>query len=211
MHALEGLSSSDGQAHRGAARFALVAVAGEMARVILDLPWAEGEAEQAVTVCFQAWRGTRGGEGPGEYLAAIEALRAITESHDESRFRNLAPMASTDLASPVQHGAIRDLLGYRFLHDGELVWGFTATGWKEVVGGVGQPSMIAKLLAERGMLVTGADKSHRLSKRIDGRSQNLFAVKASALENWGRNGTEHTAASRLLGPTHERLLVGREL
>jgi putative DNA primase/helicase len=182
---LEGIPPSDGQAYRVATRFALVGAAGEVARAIMDLPWAEGEAEQAAMTCFQAWRSTRGGDGPGEFVAAMEALRAITESHGESRFRNLAPMASTDLASPVQHGTIRDLLGYRFLHDGELVWGFTATGWKEVIGGVGQPSTIAKLLTERGVLVTCADPAHRLAKRIDGRAQNLFVVKARALTDWG--------------------------
>ncbi|MFC4174168.1 DUF927 domain-containing protein [Microvirga sp. GCM10011540] len=182
---LDGIPPSDGQAHRVAARFALVAVAGELAQVILDLPWAEGEAEQAAVACFQALRSTRGGEGPGELVTAVEVLRATTQSHGESRFRNLEPMAFTDPSTPVQHGAIRDLLGYRFLHDGELVWGFTATGWKEVVGGVGQPSTVAKLLAENGVLVTSADPAHRLAKRIDGRTQNLFAVKADALETWG--------------------------
>lgn len=174
---LEGIPSSDGQAHRVAARFALVAVAGDLAREILDLPWAEGEAEQAAIACFQAWRETRGGEGSGEYVAAMEALRAITESHGESRFR--------DLATSVHQGMIVDLLGYRFIHQGELVWGFTATGWRKVVGGVGQPSAIAKLLAEKGVLVTGADKARRLAKRIGECTHNLYVVKASALEDWG--------------------------
>jgi putative DNA primase/helicase len=182
---LEGIPSSDGQAHRVAARFALVAEAGELARKILDLPWAEGEAERAAFACFHAWRETRGGEGPGELVAAMDALRAITQSQGESRFRSLDPISSADWGTPVQHGVIRDLLGYRFIQDGELVWGFTATGWREVVGGVGQPSTVAKLLAENGVLVTGADPAHRLAKRIDDRPQNLFAVKASALEAWG--------------------------
>jgi hypothetical protein len=35
------------------------------------------------------------------------------------------------------------------------------------------------------VLVTSADPAHRLAKRIDGRTQNLFVVKASALEEWG--------------------------
>jgi putative DNA primase/helicase len=182
---LENISLSDGQAHRVAARFALVAVAGELARVILDLPWAEDEAERAAAACFHAWRQTRGGEGSGEYVAAMKALRATIHSHGESRFRNLDPTVATDPSTPVQYGSIRDLLGYRFMHNGELVWGFTATGWREVVGSVGQPSSIAKLLAENGVLATGSDPACRFAKRIDGRSQNLFAVKASVLEEWG--------------------------
>jgi putative DNA primase/helicase len=180
---LNGIPADDGQAHRVATRFALVAHAGELARVMLDLPWAAGEAERAALTCFSAWRGARGGEGPGEFVAAMEALRAVTQSHGESRFRNLDPIS--DPSTPLQHGAIRDLLGYRFIHNRELVWGFTAAGWKEVVGCVGQPSTIAKLLAEKGVIVSGGDRAHRLGKRIDGRSQNLIVVMASALEGWG--------------------------
>jgi putative DNA primase/helicase len=176
---LANIPPSDGQAYRVASRFSLVAVAGELAREILDLPWAQGEAEQAAIACFEAWRESRGGEGPGEYVAAMDALRATTESYGESRFRNLDP------ATPAHHGMIVDLLGYRFTHNGEPVWGFTATGWRKVVGGVGQPSTIAKLLAEKGELVSGADAAHRMAKRIGDRTQNLFVVKASALEGWG--------------------------
>jgi hypothetical protein len=48
------------------------------------------------------------------------------------------------------------LLGYvvGFVDDGDLVWGFTAAGFKEVVGGVGAPTAIATMMAERGLLVT---------------------------------------------------------
>jgi putative DNA primase/helicase len=182
---LESIPPSDGQAHRVAARFALAAAAGELAREILDLPWGEGEPEQAAIACFNAWREARGGEGPTEVVAAMNALRAATQSHGESRFRHLDSIPSTDGSTPFQSGAIRDLLGYRFMHGDDLVWGFTAAGWGEVVGGAGQPSMIAKLLAENKVLVTGADPAHRLAKRINGRTQNLYTVKASALEEWG--------------------------
>ena len=76
------------------------------------------------------------------------------------------------------------LLGYvvGFVDDGDLVWGFTAAGFKEVVGGVGAPTAITTMMAERGLLVTQNDRSHRFSKRIDGRTQNVVAVKASALD-----------------------------
>jgi putative DNA primase/helicase len=57
---LQGIPDPDGQARRVAARFALVAVAGEWALKLLNLPWREGEAEHAATIGFQAWRATRG-------------------------------------------------------------------------------------------------------------------------------------------------------
>ena len=78
---------------------------------------------------------------------------------------------------------MRDLLGYRFLHEGSLLWGFTASGWREVLAGVGQPSDVTSLLAERGLLLmTPSDRACRFVKKIENRPVALFAVRASALE-----------------------------
>jgi putative DNA primase/helicase len=180
---LAGIPSPDGQVHRVADRFALAAASGELARTILDLPWAEGEAEHAAAVCFQAWREARGGDGSGELLEVLAALRTVVEREGESRFRSLDVLLTADAGSgaPYQAGPIRDLLGYRFMHGGELIYGFTASGWTAVVGHIGRPSTIAKMLADLGMLVTQADQNHRFSKRIDGRPKALYALKASAL------------------------------
>ena len=196
------IPSPDGQVHRVAERFALAAVSGELARTILDLPWPEGEAEHAAAVCFQAWREARGGDDPGELLEALAALRTVVEREGESRFRSLDVLLTADAGSgaPYQAGPIRDLLGYRFMHGGELIYGFTASGWTAVVGGIGRPSTIAKMLADMGMLVTQADPNHRFSKRIDGRTQCLYAVKASALAEGERDEAEPSRTSRLSGP-----------
>ncbi len=86
----------------------------------------------------------------------------------------------------VQAGPVRDLLGYRFQHEGSLVWGFTASGWREVLAGVGQPSDITGMLAERGLLlITPSDRAHRFIKKIESRPVALFAVRAPALNEWG--------------------------
>src|SRR3712207_1121799 len=97
-----------------------------MARPRLDLPWHENEPEWAVRKCFDAWRASRGGDGSGEMVAGLAAIRAAIERHREARFRNL------DKADTAQH-PIRDLLGYRFTREGEVLWSFTATGWGEVL------------------------------------------------------------------------------
>ncbi|MEG9526001.1 MAG: DUF927 domain-containing protein, partial [Hyphomicrobiales bacterium] len=164
----------DGQSHRAAERFALIATAGEMARVALALPWDEGEVVRAAKVCFAAWRGTRGGDGPGEFLAAREAIRSAVERHGEARFRNL------DLPEP-SATPIRDLLGYRLRRDDSLVYAFTATGWSEVLSGAADPVSSVAMLFERGFLVCGRDRTHRLFLKVDGRSVPTYAIRASAL------------------------------
>lgn len=176
---LEGAGENGGQAFRVAHRFALIAAAGELAAVTLRLPWAENEAERAAAICFDAWRSTLGGEGPGELVAAMDALRAAVEKHGESRFRVLNDM-TRDM--PLSGQGVRDLIGYRFERDGNLYWGFTTTGWKEVLAGVADPKGIAAMLAERdALLVSNSDRANRFIQKIDGRPVATYAVRATAL------------------------------
>jgi putative DNA primase/helicase len=130
-------------------------------------------------VCFEAWRSTLGGDGPGELVAAMDAIRAAVEKHGESRFRNLN---SLNQDAPHNGQGIRDLLGYRFEHEGQLYWGFTTTGWKETLTGIADPRTVAALLSERGsVLTTPSDKAHRFIRKIDSRPVATIAVRASAL------------------------------
>jgi putative DNA primase/helicase len=78
---------------------------------MLNLPWAEGDAERAAVVCFDDWRDARSGEGPGELVAAMAATRAATEHYGERRFRNLDLVHSTEPAALIQQVAIGDQLG----------------------------------------------------------------------------------------------------
>jgi putative DNA primase/helicase len=177
---LHGIGEATGQVSRVALRFALIAAAGELGRVALGLPWAEGEAERAAAACFEAWQGTLGGDGPGELVASIEALRAAVEKHGESRFRSLG--ASEQGLPPLTSQPVRDLLGYRFTRDDTLLWGFTATGWREVLFGIADPKGIARMLDERGgLLVSGSDHARRFILKVDGQSVAVFAVRASFL------------------------------
>ncbi|MGF3025083.1 DUF927 domain-containing protein [Methylobacterium aquaticum] len=171
---LTALPEADGQMSRAAHRFALIAVAGEMARVALQLPWADGEVERAIRTCFEAWRSARGGDGPGELVAALDAIRSAIERHGEARFRNL------DGAEP-SSAPIRNLLGYRLSRGGVLVYAFTATGWSETLAGAADPKSVVGMLFERGLLLTGKDRTHRHFVKVDGRSVPTYAVRASAL------------------------------
>jgi putative DNA primase/helicase len=176
---LDGAGEGGGQAFRVAHRFALIAAAGELAALALGLPWAENEAERAAAVCFDAWRSTLGGEGPGELVAAMDALRSAVEKHGESRFRILHDMTQ---GAPLSGQGVRDLIGYRFKRGDDLYWGFTPTGWKEVLAGVADPKGIATMLKEReALLVTPSDRANRFIQKIDGRPVATYAVRATAL------------------------------
>jgi putative DNA primase/helicase len=78
-----------GQAERVARRFALVAVAGELATHYGLTGWRQGEAERAAKACFAAWLETFGGVGNREDRAMLSQVRAFFEAHGASRFEDV--------------------------------------------------------------------------------------------------------------------------
>ena len=84
-------AKADGQVGRVAARFALVAAAGELATALGILPWSEGEASAAAARCFKDWLAARGDSGPEEISEGIRQVRAFIELHGTSRFEEAWP------------------------------------------------------------------------------------------------------------------------
>jgi putative DNA primase/helicase len=79
-------AGSDGQVRSVAARFGLIAAAGELAQSYGVLPWPSGEARRAASSCFTSWLTEGGGVGAVEDLQAIEVTRAFIAAHGASRF-----------------------------------------------------------------------------------------------------------------------------
>jgi uncharacterized protein (DUF927 family) len=79
-------ANASGQAHRAAARFGLVAAAGELATGLGVTGWPDGAAMTAAKVCFAAWLAERGGAGNLEGDAIVTRLRLVIERDGESRF-----------------------------------------------------------------------------------------------------------------------------
>jgi putative DNA primase/helicase len=76
----------EGQAKRVAARFAVVALAGELATLYGVTGWSEGEAIRAAGVGFAAWQSLRGaGRGNAERDQIIERVVSFIERHGDSR------------------------------------------------------------------------------------------------------------------------------
>lgn len=177
----------DGQVRSVAARFALIAAAGELATDYGVLPWARGEALKAAGVCFQAWLAERGSTGAGEDVKAIEQVRAFIEQHGESRFTNLERLAS--LAADL--GAIPDSktinrAGFKRkvgTPDGDQ-WEYLILPemWKaEVCKGL-DGNRAAKVLRDTGYLVPGDGKNTASKVRIPGEGRlRVYVVKGNIL------------------------------
>lgn len=94
-----------GQVLRVARRFALVAVAGELATHYGLTGWPEGEAINAAHKCFAVWLESFGGTGNREERAMLSQVRAFFEAHGASRFEDVT--ATTDQRIPNRAGFYR--------------------------------------------------------------------------------------------------------
>jgi uncharacterized protein (DUF927 family)/phage/plasmid primase-like uncharacterized protein len=78
-----------GQVLRVARRFALVAVAGELASFYGLTGWQIGESVAAAHKCFAAWLDAFGGTGNREERNILSQVRAFFEAHGASRFEDI--------------------------------------------------------------------------------------------------------------------------
>ncbi len=95
------------QVHRVADRFALVAVAGEMATRMGLTGWPEGEAKSAALRCFADWLHDRGGIGNREGIDALAHVRQMIATHGRGRY--VAWERANDSKAP----NVPNALGYR--------------------------------------------------------------------------------------------------
>ena len=80
---------ASGQVQRVARRFALVAIAGELASQADLTGWPAGHATQAAARCFADWLLGFGGIGNHEERAIIQQVQAFIEAHGSSRFESM--------------------------------------------------------------------------------------------------------------------------
>ncbi len=79
------VTDGEGQEKRAAARFALFAMAGELATEYGITGWPEGAAFHAAALCFNLWRHSRG-KGNDERRQIAERLLDFIERHGDARF-----------------------------------------------------------------------------------------------------------------------------
>jgi hypothetical protein len=77
------------QVQRIVARFALLAVAGEMATLQGITGWQEGTAYEAVQICLHAWLNERGHIANQEDEGVLAQIKRFITSHQYSRFASL--------------------------------------------------------------------------------------------------------------------------
>ncbi|MTD99856.1 DUF927 domain-containing protein [Paracoccus sp. YIM 132242] len=175
------VSGADGQVSRVLARFALAAAAGELALEFGILPWASGNAFDAARKCFRAWIDGRGGTEAAEDRDALTTVRRFLEAHGSSRFELIHGEAHAGTEQAIDSRII-NRAGFVRHQDGEREYIFLPETWKDVCAGM-DPGRVAKVLVERGFMLTGGDGKPQVKQRLPGiaKPARCYVVSSSIL------------------------------
>ena len=172
--------ADDGQVKRAAGRFAVIALAGELATEYGVTGWTQGEAIAAAGVGFAAWQLLRGtGKGNSERDQISERIASFIERHGDSRFSNADAIEDDhmptvrDRAGWWQDGGGHDSTGRVYL--------FTADGMREAVKGFDFNRALDALQELGAIDAPGAGKERAKSHRMGGRKVRVYAVNAEKL------------------------------
>lgn len=134
--------SSSSQVKRVSSRFALIALAGEMAVEFGILPWEIGESTSAATCCFEDWLLNRGDTGDREQTQILEHLKLVIVKYGQSKFQSID--------SDNEH--VIERVGFkRKSKNGEIEYLFTPEQFKSIFSGF-NINQVKKVLQSKGML-----------------------------------------------------------
>lgn len=158
----------EGQFQRVAARFAVLALAGELATAYGVTGWQRGEAIRATAVALRLWLGMQDGrttdaEGP----QVVDQVTEFIDRHGDSRFSDAD-------ADPLHSPPVRERAGWWRDRDGERVYLFTGQGFKDALKGHDLKRALDHL-EQAGMLKT-RNKTERI-RAIGGTTKKCYTIK----------------------------------
>lgn len=161
----------EGQDKRAAGRFALLALAGEMATEYGITGWPEGEAIKAAGECFRVWRAARG-RGNDERRQILDRVSGFIERHGDGRFSD---------ADHSGENPIRDRAGWWRDSAKGREYLFTADGMREALKGFDFNRALDALQEAGALPAPGADGKRARFYRVGGRGVKLYPVQADKL------------------------------
>lgn len=168
---------ADGQVDRVAGFFGLVAAAGEYATDKGLTGWQAGDAVKAAATCFRDWLNHRGGAGAKEVDRVLEDLTLFIENHGDARFADRFTNKNDGTAT-ISERVIINRAGMRE----EAIYYFLPETFKTEVLKGHNFSFARSTLAGLGILQTGNDGRYTTKHRMDGVSQNFYAIDADRLQ-----------------------------
>lgn len=169
------------QVSRAAARFGLVAAAGELAAKFGIVNWPDGAAMEACQVLFEKWAAGFGRSGSHEDREVLRRIVDAIEKHGGSHF---APHRCKE-PDKIERSASLEQWGWREQTDGEVLYHLTSSGFQVVFQGIDH-SYAARTLAARGALVRPNEKGRFQRKiSVNGQKHNVYTIRSSVTELLG--------------------------
>jgi putative DNA primase/helicase len=185
--------TNEGQAVRAAERFALLALAGELATSYGVTGWERGEAIKAASAGLTAWQRLRGDRPKGtttERGQVLDAVKAFIERHGSSRFSN-ADEAINQAAPPT----VRDRAGwFRDSHDGRRYL-FHATGMRDALAAFDFRRATEELKAVGAWETPASGKAQKLVS-IQGEKVRVYVINPAHLDQDEADTNEATHGSQ---------------
>lgn len=188
--------TAEGQHVRAAERFAILALAGELATDYGVTGWPQGEAIRAAAVGLASWLKTRGDRPKGtttERAQVLEAVQAFIQRHGDSRF--------SDADGIEARNTIRERAGWwkDDVTHGRRYW-FHATGMKDALSGYDFRRAVGELVEAGAVEVPpqkeGSQARTQFSHRACGQRVRVYVVDPAKLD------TDHTQEATAQGGNH---------
>lgn len=189
---------ANGQVGRAAEKFAVVALAGELAGVFGLTGWKDDECRNAAKNQFKAWLNRRGGTGNIEEMQILKHVASQIELFGEKYFRRWDKKHNDDSTTIDEHVPSRnELWGFRITEetksmvDGnttEHIYLVTKQAFETQLCKGFDPNRVARLLRHEGILILRPSelKKNRLRTReklpgYGSKAQQVYKFKSSAL------------------------------
>lgn len=172
-----------GQISRAFHRFALVAVAGELASVFGITGWKEGTALEAAMRCFGDWLRARGTLGLQEEQQILSQVRYYFEQHGESRFSAWTADGEDPKSKTLQRA------GYRRCLDGDVqFYVFRESFKRDLCSGL-DARLVIDVCVRHGWLMPGPNGTPTRSERMPGAKQSVrvYRFTSKVLEDSAEN------------------------
>ena len=163
--------AAPGQAARVAERFAIVALALELAVGVGLLPMETGEGTSNMVALFEGWQAGRG-EGPSEDRQILRAIADFIDRHGGSRFQSVETGADE----------VRDRAGYWESASTGRLYLFTRSGLEEATKGFELARVVRALDGVGAIAKRAAGKNQAKRRMPDGTMPWLYWVDPARLE-----------------------------
>ncbi len=166
------------QAGRVADRFAVIALAGEMAIAYGLLPWTPGSALADCQLLYGEWL-SRVGSGNAEDRQILAGILDFIDKHGSSRF--------SDVSDQTPDTKVFNRAGYWKLSDGKQLYLFNKSALVEAAHGHGLSRVIKALEGAGAIAERGADRKRHAKKyrAPGGGSPWLYVIDPEALDGEG--------------------------